>query len=97
MFAVSVTFDIHRDRFTAFLEKMRVQAETSLAEEPGCLRFDVWTDRCRPGTVFLYEIYSDAAAFDRHLESAHFRAFDREVAPMVAGKSVETYDQAIES
>lgn len=97
MFAVCVSFDIHRQWCDAFLERMREQARTSLDLEPGCLRFDVWSDSDSPTTVFLYEIYADAAAFDTHLESAHFKAFDAAVAGMVAAKSVVTYDRPVAS
>jgi quinol monooxygenase YgiN len=85
MFAVCVSFDIHRQWCDAFLERMREQARTSLDLEPGCLRFDVWSDSDSPTTVFLYEIYADAAAFDAA------------VAGMVAAKSVVTYDRPFAS
>jgi quinol monooxygenase YgiN len=38
--------------------------------------------------VFLYERYADRAAFDAHLASTHFRAFDAAVRGMVAAKSM---------
>ena len=44
--------------------------------------------------VFLYEIYDDRAAFDAHLASPHFRAFDAEVGPWVQDKQVETGELA---
>ncbi|NRB02302.1 MAG: antibiotic biosynthesis monooxygenase [Rhodobacteraceae bacterium] len=90
MFAVCVSFEIHRSDFKSFLEKMATQAETSLSLEPGCHRFDV----CHDGQaqVFLYELYTDAAAFNEHLASAHFKAFDVAVSPMVAAKSVQTFE-----
>lgn len=97
MFAVCVTFEIDPGQIETFLGLMRHQAATSLAEEPGCQRFDVWTDGAAPATVFLYEIYSDRAAFDDHLQSTHFKTFDRDVSPMIVEKSVRTYDQAIEN
>ena len=72
---------------------MIANARTSLAEEPGCHQFDVCTDPARPDEVFLYERYTDRAAFDDHLASAHFKAFDARVAPMIAAKEVRTYHE----
>jgi len=91
MFVVSVLIRVHRDAVTEFMPLMRANADISLAAEPGCRRFDVCVAPDDETRVFLYEIYDDAAAFDAHLDSAHFKAFDAAVAPMVAEKSVATY------
>ena len=91
MYAVCVTFDVHPNVFDAFLERVCRQARDSLAKEPGCHRFDVWTDPVRPASVYLYEIYNNAEAFGAHLATDHFRAFDAETKDMVAAKSVETW------
>lgn len=91
MFAVVVTFRIRPNQMGTFLPAMRANAQTSLAEEPGCHRFDVCTDPDRPNEVFLYELYTDRAAFMVHLASDHFVAFDAHVAEMIATKDVRTY------
>lgn len=91
MFAVVVTFQIKRDQIDAFLPAMLENAQTSLAQEPDCHRFDVCTDPAQPGEVFLYELYTDKAAFDAHLDTAHFKRFDAQVADMIAEKTVQTY------
>ena len=93
MFAVTVTFEIKAGHEAEFLARMTRQAAESLAREPDCLQFDV----CRPpehaGTVFLYEIYRDEAAFQAHLESAHFKDFDAGVGPWVEAKQVQTWQR----
>ncbi|SLN31855.1 autoinducer-2 (AI-2) modifying protein LsrG [Pseudoruegeria aquimaris] len=94
MYAVTVTFRIKPGQMDAFLPLMLANARTSLAEEPGCLQFDT----CRtPGedVIFLYEIYTDRAAFDAHLASAHFKAFDAEVAAMVEDKQVALFEEVL--
>ena len=95
MFAVCVTFEIVSGQMEAFLPLMREQARTSLRDEPACHRFDICVD-AEASTVFLYELYSDAAAFDTHLGSAHFRNFDAAVAHFIAAKSVRTYAEVEE-
>ena len=89
-FAVCVTFRIEPGHDAAFGRLVAAQARASL-EEPGCRVFDVWCDPARPEEVFLYEIYDDAAAFDAHLATAHFRSFDAETRGMVAAKTVVTW------
>jgi autoinducer 2-degrading protein len=91
MFVVTVTFEAYPHRADEFLARVKQQAADSLADEAGCHRFDVCTDPEVPGRVFLYELYSDEAAFRAHLETAHFRAFDAEAGPMLRSKAVETW------
>ncbi|MCT8159440.1 putative quinol monooxygenase [Pseudoruegeria sp. SHC-113] len=94
MFAVTVTFTLKPGQMEAFLPLMLANARTSLEVEPGCLQFDT----CRNAggdEIFLYEIYTDRAAFDTHLASPHFKAFDAEVADMVAAKQVALFDEVL--
>ncbi len=93
MLLVAVTFQIVPERAEAFRDRVRQQAADSLGE-PGCRRFDVWCDTGDCCRVFLFEIYDDRDAFDAHLGSGHFRAFDAEVAPWVEDKKVEIWSLA---
>ena len=95
MFAVIVTFAIHPGRVEDFMPLMAANAATSLAQEPDCLQFDICTDPDRSDEVFLYETYTDQAAFAMHLKSVHFLEFDAQVAPMIARKTVKTYRQVL--
>ena len=90
MLVVTVTFEIAPGRMPAFLPLMRAQAQTSLEREPGCHHFDVCvTDDDR--SVFLYEIYRDKAAFEAHLQSAHFKTFDASVSSLIQKKEVRHF------
>lgn len=85
MYAVCVTFEIIPEAFDAFMPHMQAQAKNSLSLEEGCHVFDI----CAAGTtVFLYELYTDEAAFQAHLESAHFVSFNSATADMIADKSM---------
>lgn len=89
MFAVTVTFDIHPDCLDAFMPLMIENARASRNQEPGCQQFDV----CQNGTrIFLYEIYDDAAAFDAHLATDHFKRFNAAVTDMVQHRDLKTYE-----
>lgn len=91
MFAVVVTFQIAPQQMAAFMLLMLENARTSLKNEAGCHQFDVATDEARPNEVFLYELYTDRAAFDVHLASAHFQTFNALTEQMIAAKSVLAY------
>ncbi|WP_282129559.1 putative quinol monooxygenase [Roseobacter litoralis] len=96
MFAVTVTFSLKAGRAEKFMPLMYENARASLENEVGCLQFDVATDSARPDEVFLYEIYSDAAAFDAHLRTAHFQAFDTAIGDMIAAKDIKTYRSVVQ-
>lgn len=91
MFAVCVKFQISENQMADFMPLMIANAQASLTQEQGCHRFDVLTDPARPGEVFLYELYQNAAAFDAHLATGHFKSFDANTAGMIKTKDIATY------
>ncbi|WP_170474505.1 putative quinol monooxygenase [Ruegeria arenilitoris] len=94
MFAVTVTFTLKPGVREVFLPLMIENAASSLRNEPGCRQFDVCVGD-ESQTVFLYEVYDDAASFEAHLESAHFKSFDTAVANMIANKTVVLFSEVI--
>ena len=90
MFAVVVTIEVKQGQMPAFLPAMMENARASLGE-PACQRFDVLTDPARPDEVFLYELYDDAAGFEAHKATPHYKVFDGIVTPLIAAKTVKTY------
>lgn len=93
MFVVTVLFQIRPGHEAAFLPHMTANAAQSLAAEPGCLQFDVCTNPAAPAEIFLYEVYTTAAAFQDHLARPHFLAFDAAVSDMVLSKTVKTFSE----
>lgn len=96
MFAVVVEFTVKPEHTSAFLRLVEENAAASLNTEPGCKQFDVASDPLRPGDVFLYELYEDAAAFAAHLKTPHFANFEQATADMVAQKSVKTFARVVQ-
>ena len=66
-YVIWVEFDIHPEHLAQFTSLVRINAAASLANEPGCRRFDVLLPSPASTTVALYEIYDDEAAFGAHL------------------------------
>jgi quinol monooxygenase YgiN len=52
-------------------EKMRA---ATLGEE-GCIEYQVYVDRNDPGTLFMFEKWTDQAALDAHFASPHMGEF----------------------
>jgi (4S)-4-hydroxy-5-phosphonooxypentane-2,3-dione isomerase len=74
------------ERFRALILE---NARRSLADEPGCRRFDVLIDAEMSNRIVLYEIYEDAAAFDRHVLTAHYKAFATATDELLEARRVE--------
>jgi len=91
MFVVTVVFDVEPGEGAAFLARVQQQARDSLEKEPDCHRFDVSVCTKMAERVLLYEIYENADAFTAHLDSDHFKAFDRDVAPIIRSKDVQSW------
>ena len=90
-FVITVDFHVKPGRMAGFLPLMRDNARTSLANEPGCRRFDVLLPEGGAGWLRLYEIYDSEAAFDVHCRTPHFLSFKAATADMVAKVSVERF------
>ena len=86
LFALAVPFRLRPGALDAFLPLVRENARASVTSEPGCLRFDVCLPEGETSEVFLYEVYEDAAAFDAHLGTPHFLAFDAATRDVVEAK-----------
>ncbi|WP_460452208.1 putative quinol monooxygenase [Alsobacter sp. SYSU BS001988] len=89
-FAVIVEFVVRTGQTAAFKELIVANASASVADEPGCHRFDVLVDQADEDTVVLYEIYEDEAAFAEHSKSAHYLTFAEASLPLVQAKTVRS-------
>lgn len=96
-YLITVDFFLHPGALDPFLTLIRDNARTSLADEPGCHRFDVLVQRGMPDHILLYEIYEDRAAFDFHLKSTHFARFNAASAPYVRDKKIVEYEYVNDS
>jgi quinol monooxygenase YgiN len=57
----------------------------AVRQEPGCVTFTAYEARDTPGRFYLYEIYSDAAAFDAHLKTGHVHRFISSIPELSTG------------
>jgi len=57
-------------------------AEDSVEQEPGCMRFDVFQNIEHPEEIYLYEVYVNADAFDYHCGTPHIATWKDAVKDM---------------
>ena len=72
MYVIVAPIQIKEGHKEAFIEAMLDDARGSVNNEPGCLRFDVIQDGADSNRIWLYEVYTDEAAFQAHLQTPHF-------------------------
>lgn len=75
-----------------FQEKMTAQAKRCLANEPGCLQFDVVQDPSNPTRFVMLEVYKDEDAIKAHQESQHFKDFRPVVGELLADRRIEIFN-----
>lgn len=93
MLAIVVEFRIKPAFIEGFERAIVANATASRETEPGCRQFDVCRDPGDPQLFFLYEVYDDAAAFEAHLRTSHFRQMEALSAVWVQSKQVHRYQR----
>ena len=75
------------DSYNAALKE---QMTTAMKVEPGVLTYYAVADKANPSHITILEIYADTAAYQSHIQTAHFKKYKAAVQNMV--KSLELQD-----
>ena len=96
MFSLTVQVRVDPARRAEFLAAITANAEATVRDEPGCLRFDVCSVEGDEHRFVFYELYRDAAAFEEHRAAPHFRTW-REVAGRTVVQQINTRGELLVS
>lgn len=88
-FAIIVTVKLNPGTGKAFRPLVLENAEAAVRDEEDCLQFQVLTAEGDSDTFFFYEVYSDAAALDRHRETPHYKKYMAAAGSMIAERSIQ--------
>ena len=69
-------------------EMMR-ELTTLVRQEPGNLVFDPYTEEANPNRYFVFEVYKDDAAFERHISADYGARFNAELKHLIEGDASE--------
>ncbi len=83
-FIVIAEFFLKPGTMEEFIGFAMEDSEKSLANEEGCLNFDVLVPRNKKNVVILYEIYKSRDAFDTHRTMPHYQPFKDGTNPLLA-------------
>jgi (4S)-4-hydroxy-5-phosphonooxypentane-2,3-dione isomerase len=85
MLVIVAEMEVQEGKSSDFFDLISRHAQTSLAQEPGCKRFDICQAEENPSKFLFYEHYVNAAAFDDHAKTDRFAALFAKIGPMLAG------------
>jgi len=74
----------------AYNAALKEQMTTAVRVEPGVLTYYAVADKSDPSHITILEIYADTAAYQSHIQTAHFKKYKATVEHMV--KSLELVD-----
>jgi quinol monooxygenase YgiN len=83
--------DIDPARLDAYTIALKEEISTSIAVEPGVLTLYAVAVKDHPNQIKIFERYADQGAYERHIQSPHFKKYKSETQTMVRSlKLIET-------
>ncbi len=83
-FIVIAEFYLKPGSMDKFLALALEDSAKSVANEEGCLGFDVLVPQNKQDTVVLYETYKSKEAFEVHKTMPHFKPFVEGIPPLLS-------------
>ena len=75
--------EIYPDQLEAYKAVLKEEIETSIRVEPGVLTLYAVSIKDHPEKIRLFETYRDAASYQAHLQSPHFKKYKEQTQHMV--------------
>lgn len=79
----AVDIDVVAGQIDAYLAALKENGAASV-HEPGCHEFNITVSPKDPNHVFIFEVYDNAAAFEAHRATDHFKKYAATTKEMVA-------------
>ena len=83
LYISAVDIDIVPGQIDNYLAALKENGAASV-HEPGCRAFNIAVSQKNTNHVFVFEVYDNAAAFDAHLQTDHFKKYAATTKDMVA-------------
>jgi quinol monooxygenase YgiN len=75
--------EIYPDQLEAYKAALKEEISTSIRVEPGVLTLYAVSVKDHPEQIRLFETYRNAAAYQAHLQSPHFKKYKEQTKQMV--------------
>ena len=84
----AVDIDVVPGQIENYLAAIKEVGAATIKSEPGCSEFDITVSQKDPNHLFIFEVYDNAAVFDAHLKSDHYRKYAATAKDAVAKREV---------
>ena len=95
MHVIVASFKVKPNRINEFINAAKVDAESSVKNEPGCYQFDVNVDPKDETRFTFYEVYDDQDAINKHRSMPHFKNFFDAIQDLIEDRSPLILKQSI--
>jgi quinol monooxygenase YgiN len=75
--------EIYPDQLDAYKASLKEEISASIRKEPGVLTLYAVSVKGHPEQIRLFEIYRNAASYQAHLQSLHFKQYKEQTRQMV--------------
>src|SRR6202035_3364945 len=84
----AVDIDVVPGQIENYLAAIKEVGAATIKSEPGCSEFDITVSQKDPNHLFIFEVYDNAAVFDAHLKSDHYKKYAATAKDAVAKREV---------
>lgn len=75
--------EVDPEQLEAYMQYAMEVGSTSMATEPGVLTLFSMQDKANPAKIFIIEVYADSAAYQKHIQTPHFKCYKEGTINMV--------------
>jgi len=86
----AVDIDVVPGQIDAYLAALKENGAAAV-HEPGCHEFNITFSPKDPNHVFIFEVYDNAAAFEAHRATDHFKKYAATTKEMVAKRDARAF------
>jgi (4S)-4-hydroxy-5-phosphonooxypentane-2,3-dione isomerase len=86
----AVDIDVVPGQIDAYLAALKENGAAAV-HEPGCYEFNITVSPKDPNHVFIFEVYDNAAAFEAHRATDHFKKYAATTKDMVAKRDARAF------
>ena len=86
----AVDIDVVPGQADAYLAALKENGAAAV-HEPGCHEFNITVSPKDPNHVFIFEVYDNAAAFEAHRATDHFKKYAATTKDMVAKRDARAF------
>jgi autoinducer 2-degrading protein len=90
----AVDIDVVPGQLENYLAAIREVGAASIKTEPGCSEFDIAVSQKDPNHLLIFEVYDNAAAFEAHLKTGHYKKYAATAKDIVAKREVHSLSSA---